>query len=98
MLPGLRARLLCGCGCLSRAGAIRLGPAEQVTVRVGETQASWQATLEDLRHPQLTRQWLMLALAVVLLPFGLTMELRALMKRKNDAADREPMELEPNRV
>ncbi|BFG81565.1 sensor histidine kinase [Paraburkholderia terrae] len=74
------------------------GKAEQVTVIVGKTQASRQAMLEDLWRPQLIRQWLMLALVVVLVPFGLTMELRPLMKLKNDVADREPMELEPIRV
>ncbi|HLX02468.1 MAG TPA: sensor histidine kinase [Trinickia sp.] len=74
------------------------GTAEQVTVIVGKTQASRQAMLEDLWRPQLVRQWLMLALVVVLVPFGLTMELRPLMKLKDDVADREPMELEPIRV
>jgi len=74
------------------------GTAEQVTVIVAKTQASRQAMLEDLWHPQLIRQWLMLALVVVLVPFGLTMELRPLMKLKNDVADREAMELEPIRV
>ncbi|MGV2289693.1 sensor histidine kinase [Trinickia sp. YCB016] len=74
------------------------GRAEQVTVIVGKTQASRQAMIEDLWRPQLVRQWLMLALVVVLVPFGLTMELRPLMKLKDDVADREPMELEPIRV
>ncbi|TKC82995.1 sensor histidine kinase [Trinickia terrae] len=74
------------------------GKAQQVTVIVGKTQASRQAMLEDLWHPQLIRQWLMLALVVVLVPFGLTMELRPLMKLKDDVADRGPMELQPIRV
>ncbi|WP_296660176.1 sensor histidine kinase [Paraburkholderia sp.] len=74
------------------------GRAERVTVIVGKTQASRQAMLEDLWHPQLIRQWLMLVLVMVLVPFGLTVELRPLMKLKEDVADREPMELEPIRV
>jgi two-component system sensor histidine kinase TctE len=74
------------------------GRAEHVTVFVGKTGASREAMVSDLWHPQLVRQWLMLALIVVLVPIGLTMELRPLMRLKDDVADREPMQLEPIRV
>lgn len=74
------------------------GKSEQVTVIVGKTQASRQAMLEDLWRPQLIRQWLMLALVLVLVPIGLTTELRPLMRLKDDVADREPMQLEPIRA
>lgn len=69
-----------------------------VTVVVGKTQGSRMAMIEDLWHPQLARQGLMLALAVALVLIGLTTELRPLMKLKDDVADREPMQLEPIRV
>ncbi|HKT98898.1 MAG TPA: sensor histidine kinase, partial [Paraburkholderia sp.] len=73
------------------------GRAERVTVIVGETMASRQAMIAGLWQPQLLRQWLMLALAVMLVPLGLTLELRPLMKLKDDVADREPTQLEPIR-
>ncbi|MFM0295897.1 sensor histidine kinase N-terminal domain-containing protein [Paraburkholderia sp. RL17-383-BIF-A] len=74
------------------------GREETVTVVVAKTQASRQAMLAQLWRPQLIRQWLMLALAVALVPLGLTFELRPLIKLKDDVADREPMELEPIRA
>ncbi|NLP63008.1 sensor histidine kinase [Paraburkholderia sacchari] len=73
------------------------GRAERVTVIVGKTVASRQAMIDGLWRPQLMRQWLMLALVALLVPLGLTLELRPLMKLKNDVADREPTELEPIR-
>ena len=48
-------------------------------------------------RPQLVRLSLMPVLAVVLVYLGLTLELRPLMKLKDDVADRGPMELEPIR-
>jgi two-component system sensor histidine kinase TctE len=73
------------------------GSVEPVTVVVAKTQASRQAMVDDLWRPQLIRQCLMLALVAALVPLGLTIELRPLMKLKDDVADREPMELEPIR-
>ncbi|MBN3757452.1 sensor histidine kinase [Paraburkholderia sp. Tr-20389] len=73
------------------------GRAERVTVIVGKTIASRQAMIESLWRPQLIRQWLMLALVVLLVPLGLTLELRPLVKLKDDVADREPAQLEPIR-
>src|SRR5262249_40837152 len=69
-----------------------------VTVIVGKTQYSHAAMLQDLWHPQLLGQALMLVLAVALVLIGLTTELRPLMKLKDDVADREPMQLKPIRV
>ncbi|MFT0171715.1 sensor histidine kinase N-terminal domain-containing protein [Paraburkholderia mimosarum] len=73
------------------------GRAERVTVIVGKTIASRQAMIDGLWRPQLLRQWLMLGLVVLLVPLGLTLELRPLMKLKDDVADREPAQLEPIR-
>jgi two-component system, OmpR family, sensor histidine kinase TctE len=73
------------------------GRSERVTVIVGKTMASRQAMIDGLWRPQLIRQWLMLTLVVLLVPLGLTLELRPLMKLKDDVADREPTQLEPIR-
>ncbi|CAN7299887.1 sensor histidine kinase [Trinickia sp. LjRoot230] len=74
------------------------GKTYAVTVIVGKTQASRDAMVQSLWRPQLTRQALMLALAVALVLIGLTTELKPLMKLKDEVADREPMQLEPIRV
>ncbi|QGZ65649.1 sensor histidine kinase [Paraburkholderia acidisoli] len=71
------------------------GRAERVTVIVGKTRASREAMIASLWRPQLLRQWLMLALVGLLVPLGLTLELRPLMKLKEEVADREPAQLEP---
>ncbi|WP_321945561.1 sensor histidine kinase [Paraburkholderia sp. J10-1] len=73
------------------------GRAERVVVIVGKTSASREAMISALWRPQLARQWLMLALVALLVPLGLTLELRPLMKLKDDVADREPVQLEPIR-
>ncbi|MBN3852059.1 sensor histidine kinase [Paraburkholderia sp. Ac-20340] len=73
------------------------GHAERVTVIVGKTMASRQAMIDVLWRPQLLRQGLMLALVMLLVPLGLTLELRPLMRLKDDVADREPTQLEPIR-
>ncbi|HTH75495.1 MAG TPA: sensor histidine kinase N-terminal domain-containing protein [Trinickia sp.] len=74
------------------------GEALPAIVVVGKTQASREAMLADLWHPQLVRQGLMLVLAVLFVLIGLTSELRPLVKLKDDVADRDPMELEPVRA
>ncbi|NYH14347.1 sensor histidine kinase [Paraburkholderia bryophila] len=71
------------------------GKVEHVIVVVAKTQASREAMIGQLWRPQLIRQCLMLALVAALVPLGLTIELRPLMKLKDDVADREPMQLEP---
>ncbi|WP_321843707.1 sensor histidine kinase [Paraburkholderia bannensis] len=73
------------------------GRAERVTVIVGKTIASREAMIDGLWRPQLLRQGLMLALVLLLVPLGLTLELRPLMKLKDEVADREPSQLEPIR-
>jgi two-component system sensor histidine kinase TctE len=73
------------------------GRAERVTVIVGKTMASRQAMVDGLWRPQLLRQGLMLALVMLLVPLGLTLELRPLIRLKDDVADREPTQLEPIR-
>ncbi|WP_027819970.1 sensor histidine kinase [Paraburkholderia bannensis] len=73
------------------------GRAERVTVIVGKTVASREAMIDGLWRPQLLRQGLMLALVLLLVPLGLTLELRPLMKLKDEVADREPSQLEPIR-
>ncbi|HKT94888.1 MAG TPA: sensor histidine kinase [Paraburkholderia sp.] len=73
------------------------GRAERVMVIVGKTIASREAMINALWRPQLARQWLMLALVALLVPLGLTLELRPLMKLKDDVADREAVQLEPIR-
>lgn len=74
------------------------GKIESVTVVVGKTQDSRHAMLKQLWRPQFLRECLMLALVAALVPLGLTVELRPLMKLKDDVADREPMQIEPMRV
>ena len=71
------------------------GKVEPVTVIVGKTQASRHAMLEQLWRPQFLRECLMLALVAALVPLGLTVELRPLMKLKDDLTDRSPMQIEP---
>ena len=71
------------------------GKIEPVTVIVGKTQASRHAMLEQLWRPQFLRECLMLALVAALVPLGLTVELRPLMKLKDDLTDRSPMQIEP---
>ncbi|MEM5388111.1 sensor histidine kinase [Paraburkholderia phymatum] len=74
------------------------GKVEPVTVVVGKTQVSRRAMLEQLWRPHFLRECLMLALVAALVPLGLTVELRPLMKLKNDVTDREPMQIEPMRA
>ncbi|HWT39284.1 MAG TPA: sensor histidine kinase N-terminal domain-containing protein [Paraburkholderia sp.] len=74
------------------------GKVEPVTVIVGKTQASRHAMLEQLWRPQFLRECLMLALVAALVPLGLTVELRPLMKLKDDLTDRSPMQIEPMRA
>ncbi|MEM5315338.1 sensor histidine kinase [Paraburkholderia sp. JHI869] len=73
------------------------GRAERVMVIVGKTIASREAMVNALWRPQLARQWFMLALVALLVPLGLTLELRPLMKLKDDVAGREVVQLEPIR-
>lgn len=71
------------------------GNAEQVVVVVGKTQASRHGMVADLWQPQLIRQCLMLAFVAALVPLGLAVELRPLMKLRDDVAGRQPLQIEP---
>ena len=74
------------------------GKTELVTVVVGKTQVSKAAMIEELWRPQFIRECVMLALVAALVPIGLAVELRPLMKLKDDVADRAPMQIEPMRA
>ncbi|KXU85292.1 histidine kinase [Caballeronia megalochromosomata] len=71
------------------------GNAERVVVIVGKTQASRHGMLADLWRPQLIRECLMLAFVAVLVPLGLAVELRPLLKLRDDVAGRQPLQIEP---
>lgn len=83
-------------------GYVRLmydaGATHRVLVSVGKTEASRDAMVEALWRPQLLRQIAMIAMAVLLVCVGLTIELRPLLKVREEVADRDPMQLEPIRV
>ena len=74
------------------------GRVENVTVAVAKTEFSRDAMVAALWHPQLIRLVSMLLLAMLLVYFGLTFELRPLMKLKDDVADRAPSQLQPIRA
>jgi two-component system, OmpR family, sensor histidine kinase TctE len=74
------------------------GVTHRVLVSIGKTEASRDAMIGDLWRPQLLRQIAMVALAVFLVCIGLTIELRPLLKVREEVADRDPMQLEPIRV
>jgi two-component system sensor histidine kinase TctE len=74
------------------------GRVENVTVAVAKTELSRDAMVAALWHPQLIRLVLMLLLAMLLVYFGLTFELRPLMKLKDDVSDRAPSQLQPIRA
>jgi two-component system, OmpR family, sensor histidine kinase TctE len=74
------------------------GRLEDVTVAVAKTELSRDAMVAQLWHSQLIRLVLMLLLAMLLVYFGLTFELRPLMKLKDDVSDRAPSQLQPIRA
>jgi two-component system sensor histidine kinase TctE len=74
------------------------GRVENVTVAVAKTELSRDAMVAALWQPQLIRLVLMLLLAMLLVYFGLTFELRPLMKLKDDVSDRAPSQLQPIRA
>ena len=73
------------------------GRTENVTVAVGKTELSRDVMVVRLSRPQFVLLILLLVLAMLLVYFGLTFELRPLMKLKDDVADRTPSELQPIR-
>ncbi|KND59459.1 Signal transduction histidine kinase [Candidatus Burkholderia verschuerenii] len=74
------------------------GQAERVTVVVGKTQASREGMVAQLWRPQLIRECIMLAFVAALIPLGLAVELRPLMKLRDDVAGRQPLQIEPMRA
>ncbi len=73
------------------------GNAHKVTVSVGQTLKGNQDLVRTLRIPALTREIVLLLLAVVLVVCGLTIELRPLVRVRNEVAGRDPMDLQPIR-
>lgn len=69
-----------------------------VVVRVAQTMRGHDLMVADLWRPSLHRQIAMLILAIGLVVVGLTIELRPIMRLKDDLASRDPMSLSPIRV
>ncbi len=71
------------------------GTDEAVTVVVAKTGGSQRAMFAQLWRPLLLCECLMLVLVAALVPVGLAVELRPLIKLKDDVAGLEPMQIEP---
>ncbi|MCY0854173.1 sensor histidine kinase [Cupriavidus sp. D39] len=71
------------------------GQARKVTVTVGQTLIGNHELVRTLRMPALLREVVMLVLAVALVVVGLTVELRPLLRVKDEVAGRDPMDLVP---
>ncbi|MGZ9709888.1 sensor histidine kinase [Glaciimonas sp. GNP009] len=69
-----------------------------VAVRVAQTMQGHDLMVADLWRPSLHRQITMLILAIALVVVGLTIELRPIMRLKDDLAGRDPMSLSPIKV
>lgn len=69
-----------------------------VAVQVGQTMRGHDLMVADLWRPSLHRQIAMLILAIALVVVGLTMELRPIMRLKDELAMRDPMSLSPIRA
>lgn len=74
------------------------GVPHRVAILVGQTRRGHDRMLAELWRPSLHRQVAMLALTVLLAVIGLTMELRPIIRLKDDVAGRDPMELTPIRA
>jgi two-component system sensor histidine kinase TctE len=71
---------------------------DRVTVVVAKTRESTFGLVETLWHPQLWRQILLACLALLLVPIGLTIELKPLLRLRDDVANRDPTALVPLRT
>ncbi|KAF3997782.1 sensor histidine kinase [Glaciimonas immobilis] len=69
-----------------------------VAVRVAQTMQGHDLMVADLWRPSLHRQIAMLILAIALVVVGLTIELRPIMRLKDDLASRDPMSLSPIKI
>ena len=74
------------------------GTLRMVAVSVGQTMRGHQALLDETWRPALHRQLVMLLLAVALVVVGLTIELRPILRVKDELAAREPNSLTPLRA
>jgi len=74
------------------------GTLRMVAVSVGQTMRGHEALLEETWRPALHRQLIMLLLAVALVVVGLTIELRPILRIKDELAKREPTSLTPLRI
>jgi two-component system sensor histidine kinase TctE len=74
-------------------GTLRL-----VSVSVGQTLHGHQQMLDELWQPALRRQLILLLLAIALVVLGLTIELRPILRIKDELATREPDSLTPLRA
>ncbi|MBB3211581.1 two-component system sensor histidine kinase TctE [Herbaspirillum sp. Sphag1AN] len=74
------------------------GTLRMVAVSVGQTMRGHQQLLDDTWQPALHRQLIMLLLAVALVMVGLTIELRPILRVKDELATREPTSLTPLRI
>ena len=74
------------------------GTLRMVAVSVGQTMRGHQELLDELWRPALHRQIIMLLLAIALVVVGLTMELRPILRVKDELATREPNSLTPLRA
>ncbi|PUA16619.1 sensor histidine kinase [Glaciimonas sp. PCH181] len=66
-----------------------------IAIRVAQTMRGHDLMLADLWRPSLHRQIAMLILAIALVVIGLTIELRPILRLKDDLATRDPMSLSP---
>ncbi len=71
------------------------GQAHKIMVTVGQTLKGNQDLVRSLRLPALTREIVLLMLAVILVLCGLTVELRPLVRTRDEVAGRDPMDLQP---
>ena len=71
------------------------GQTRKVTVTVGQTLKGSQELVRTLRMPALTREIVLLLLAVLLVVGGLGVALRPLVRVSNEVAGRDPMDLQP---
>ena len=66
-----------------------------IAIRVAQTMRGHDLMMADLWRPSLHRQIAMLMLAIALVVIGLTIELRPILRLKDDLATRDPMSLSP---
>jgi len=74
------------------------GHAHKVIVTVGQTLKGNRDLVRTLSTPALTREVALLLLAALLAVCGLTVELRPLLRVRDEVAGRDPMDLEPVRA